>query len=133
MEDHVRNVGKLFFYAGIGFGVIAIGVFAAAGGMDGVLLTDDPFYKRDDLASIPLSRLLAAVYLVFSLVLAVPMVVVGRGILAWQGWAKTVGTLLSALLLLHFPVGTGIGVYGLWVLNDEATEFLFENAHARKR
>ncbi len=133
MENHVRNVGKLFFYSGIGFGVLSIGVFVAAGGMDGLLLTDDPFYKRNDLASIPLERLLAAAYLIFALAMAIPMMVVGRAILAWQGWAKTVGTLISALLLLLFPVGTAVGVYGLWVLTDEATEFLFENAHARRR
>jgi len=32
--------------------------------------------------------------------------------------------------MLLFPIGTGVGVYALWVLTDETTEFLFNNAPA---
>jgi hypothetical protein len=118
------------FYFGIAIGVIAILVLIGFGGMEGLLLTNNPFYKRKDLASIPLSRVLAATGVVFSLVLAVPMAVTGRGILQWKPWAKTLGMFVAAVGILHFPIGTGIGVYALWALTDEATEFLFANAPA---
>jgi len=111
-------------------GVTALIALVAAGGMDGVLMTDDPFYKRKDIASIPLERLLLALGIVYSLVMAVPLAVAGRGIIKWRPWAKTLGMLLSAVNMLFFPIGTGVGVYALWVLTDETTEFLFNNAPA---
>ena len=109
-------------------GVVALLVLVAGGGFSGILLTNDPFYKRNDIASIPLGRLLAVAYIVFSLVMAAPLAITGRAVMAFQPWAKTVGMLLSAANMLSFPIGTAIGVYALWVLNDEATEFLFENS-----
>ena len=115
---------------GITMGVTALITLIVAGGLDGVLLIDDPFYKRKDIASIPLHRLLAAIVIVYSLVMAVPIAVAGRGILNWQPWAKTLGMLVSAVNMLLFPIGTGVGVYALWVLTDESTEFLFNNAPA---
>jgi hypothetical protein len=130
LEIHVRNVGWCLFYFGIGMGVLALVVLVAAGGFSGLLLTNDPFYKRNDIASIPLARLLAMVYVVFSLLMAVPLALAGRGIVAFQPWAKTLGMLLAAVNMPHFPIGTAIGVYAIWVLNDEATEFLFANAPA---
>lgn len=130
METHVRNVGWVLFFLGITMGVTAFITLIVAGGLDGVMLTDDPFYKRKDIGSIPLDRLLAAIAIVYSLVMAVPITVAGRGILNWQPWAKTLGMLVSAVNMLLFPIGTGVGVYALWVLTDESTEFLFNNAPA---
>lgn len=128
MEVHVRNVGLVLFYLGIAMGVAALIALVAAGGMDGVLMTDDPFYRRKDIASIPLVRLLLALGIVYSLAMAVPLAVAGRGIVRWRPWAKTLGMLLSAINMLFFPIGTGVGLYALWVLTDETTEFLFNNA-----
>jgi hypothetical protein len=130
LETHVRNVGWSLFYFGIGMGVLALIVLVASGGFSGLMLTDDPFYKRKDIASIPLARLLAVLYVVFSLVMAAPMAVAGRGIVAFKPWAKTMGMLVAAVNMLSFPIGTGLGVYVLWALNDETTEFLFANAPA---
>ena len=130
METHVRNVGLILFYMGIAMGVLAIGVLVFNGGFSGLMLTNDPFYKRKDIASIPLTRLLAVVYVVYSLVMAVPLALMGRAILNWRTWAKTGGMFLAAVNMLFFPVGTVAGLYALWVLNDEATEFLFDHAPA---
>lgn len=112
-------------------GVIAAVTLLVAGGMDGVLLTDDPFYQRKDIGSIPLDRLLSAVAIVYSLIIAVPLVLTGRGIMGWRPWAKTVGMFLAGINMLFFPIGTGVGIYALWVLTDETTEFLFANTPAR--
>ncbi len=130
METHVRNVGLALLTLGILFAVVSLSVLYAFGGLDGVMMTNDPFYKRKDIGSIPLERLLGVVYLILSLALSGPMVLTGWGILRWSPWAKTVGLLLSAVILLHFPIGSGLGVYSLWVLTDESTEFLFANAPA---
>ena len=130
METHVRNVGWIMFCLGIAMGLTALIALIVGGGMDGVLMTDNPFYKRKDIGSIPLHRLLAALAIVYSLVMAAPIAATGLGILKWRPWAKTAGMLVGAVNMLFFPIGTGVGVYALWVLTDESTEFLFGNAPA---
>lgn len=130
MEIHVRNVGLILFYLGIVMGVTAVIVLVSFGGMSGLLLLDDPFYKRSDLASIPVSRLLTAAGVIFSIVIAAPLSIAGSGILRWRPWARILGMLLSAVNMLLFPIGTAVGLYAIWVLSDETTEFLFEHAPA---
>lgn len=125
MEVHVRNAGLVMFYYGIAIGLISLIVLFAFGGPEGIMMTNNPFYKRKDIATIPLDRLLLLVAIFYSLFLAIPTAVVGRGIMQFRPWAKTLGLFVSSLNLLFFPIGTGIGIYVLWVLTDEATEFLF--------
>ena len=57
--------------------------------------------------------------------LSAPGLVTGVGLLYFKPWARIVGIVLSAISLLGFPVGTAIGIYGLWVLLSRETERLF--------
>jgi hypothetical protein len=132
VETHVRNVGRLLFYMGIAMGSIALIVLFAHGGYKGLLLLNDPFSQRQDLASIPLSRLLATLAVTFSLAMAVPVAIAGRAILRLKPWARTYGLLVASVNMLLIPIGTAVGVYVLWVLNDEATEYLFHHTPARR-
>lgn len=52
-------------------------------------------------------------------VLASPDLILGLGLLWGAPWARTLGLLLSVLELPGFPVGTAIGLFGLWVLNGD--------------
>ena len=97
MEIHVRNVGWILLSLGIAMGLTAVISLIVAGGLDGVMMTNDPFYKRKDIGSIPLDRLLGAIAIVYSLIMAVPIALAGRGILAWKPWARTLGMLMSAI------------------------------------
>ena len=133
MEDHVRNVGRLLFYMGIAMGLIGLIVLISHGGYGGLLLTNNPLYRRTDLGSIPLPRVLAAVEVTFSLLMALPVTLAGWALLQWKPWAKTYALLVASLNMLLFPVGTLAGVYILWVLNDESTDYLFRHAEARRR
>jgi hypothetical protein len=129
LQEQIRAVGKLF----IGFGVVgavgSLGVLVAFGGMPG-LLAFDANARHNDLTTIPFERLAAAVYVSFSLLLTIPLVSVGRGILRWEPWAHTGGILAGAASILLFPVGTAIGLYALGVMLAPETEPLFLNPPA---
>lgn len=127
METHIRNAGRLLFWSAIIMAVIAVIVFIAAGGFSGLLMTDNPFYKRNDLASIPLDRIVALIYIVYSVVMAAPIAIAGKGISGFKPWARTFGTLIAAINMLNFPIGTAVGAYTVWAMSDETAEFLFEN------
>lgn len=114
-------------------GLIGLIVLVALGGYSGLLMTNNPLYTRTDLGSIPLPRVLAAVEVTFSLIMALPVSLAGWAVLQWKSWAKTYALLVASLNMLLFPVGTLVGVYILWVLNDETTEYLFRHAESRRR
>lgn len=58
--------------------------------------------------------------------LALPGLIVGIGLLNLKPWARVCGLILSGLELLNMPVGTALGLYGLWVLLQPESERLFE-------
>jgi uncharacterized membrane protein (DUF2068 family) len=60
------------------------------------------------------------------LVLSLPCLVLGWGLYNFRKWARILGLILSAISLLNFPIGTAVGVYGLWVLLKPETEVLFK-------
>jgi len=57
--------------------------------------------------------------------LALPMIVIGAGLLRFRPWSRWAGTILSVFSLLHFPLGTITGVYALSVLLSPDTDPLF--------
>jgi hypothetical protein len=64
--------------------------------------------------------------LIIMLVLSVPGIIAGIGLLSFQPWARILTIVLSVLDLMNIPLGTILGVYGLWVLLSNESERLFE-------
>ena len=64
------------------------------------------------------------------LILSLPGLIAGIGLLKFRPWARILGIVISALDLMSVPIGTAIGIYGLWVLLSNETEALFRNASA---
>jgi hypothetical protein len=59
------------------------------------------------------------------LVLGVLGVAAGWGLWQREPWARIVAIILGVISLLHFPLGTALGIYTLWVLlpNEAAAEY----------
>lgn len=49
-------------------------------------------------------------------------IVTGWGLLERQPWARIMALILGILSLLHFPFGTALGIYTLWVLMPAESE-----------
>jgi hypothetical protein len=49
----------------------------------------------------------------------------GWGLIERQPWARILAIVLGCLALLHFGIGTALGIYTLWVLlpSDSAREY----------
>jgi hypothetical protein len=58
--------------------------------------------------------------------LALPGIVAGIGLLQFAPWARILTIVLSALHLLNVPLGTALGIYGLWAMTKRETAELFE-------
>jgi hypothetical protein len=49
----------------------------------------------------------------------------GYGVLKHQSWARIAAIVLSAISLIEIPIGTALGIYGLWIMFNKETEAIF--------
>jgi hypothetical protein len=69
---------------------------------------------------------IGAFVLICALVLSLPGIIAGIGLLSFKPWARILTIVVSILDLLNIPFGTALGVYGLWVLFNDDGARLFE-------
>ncbi len=129
MASHVRILAILYIVFG-SFGVLtAVGILAVFGGIAGVVNASG---EPDALTAVPILGLIGGVIFFFILILSIPGIVAGIGLLQYREWARILTIVLSALQLVNVPFGTALGVYGLWVLLQDQTTALFRNPAARR-
>lgn len=123
MGQHVKILGILhIIYAGF---VLAIGVvvLAVMGGLAGFLSAAGD--SGDTHVAPPILGLIGFGVFCFFLLLSLPGIVGGFGLLQFKPWARILVIVLSAFELLSVPFGTALGIYGLWILLNGETERLF--------
>ena len=62
---------------------------------------------------------------IVSIVISVPMIIAGIGILSLKSWSRILHMVVWAPVLLWFPIGTLIGIFQIWaVTTQESTQLL---------
>jgi hypothetical protein len=61
----------------------------------------------------------------FFIILSLPGLIGGIGLLSFRPWARIVVLVLGFLDLVNVPIGTALGIYTIWVLFNNETEKLF--------
>jgi hypothetical protein len=123
MVTHVKVLGTLHIIFGALGVFVGLGILLMFGGISAVVGMSDQ--SGDAAVAIPILGGIAAFLFVLVLILALPGIVAGIGLLQFRSWARTLTIILSAISLLNFPFGTALGIYGLWVLLQTSTEPLF--------
>jgi len=116
MESHVTAVAALrigYNTLGVIFGLIILTVLATIGAI-----------THDEDANIILS-IVGFVVGGGLIVLSIPGIIGGIGLLKHKEWARILVLILSAMDLINIPIGTAVGVYSLWVLVQDETAKLF--------
>ncbi|MBL8179376.1 MAG: hypothetical protein JNK48_32155 [Bryobacterales bacterium] len=121
MEAHLRRTGFLNIALGILGVLICIVILILFKGPSGVLLIN----ARVGGSATTTEGFVTACAMVYLLVMAGPQILVGRGLLNCQEWARNLGMIVSIFGFIHIPVGTVIGIYSLWVLTSYEVEPLF--------
>jgi hypothetical protein len=62
------------------------------------------------------------------LLLAIPGIVAGVGLLQRRGWGRVLAMVVGFLGLVNFPIGTAIGIYTFWVLLQDAAADVFASS-----
>ncbi len=125
MQTHVRLLGWLHIVFGAIGVLIGGSIFLLFGGIAGVVTMAEP--GPDAFVAVPILGFIGALVLGIMLVLSVPGIVIGAGLLSMQPWARIGMIVLSALHLLNFPFGTALGAYGLWALLSPEVTAAFES------
>ena len=122
MEQHVKVLGILNIVYGAMIALAGVVVLAIFGGLAGVVGMSG---EQDAEVGAGVLGLIGTILPIILFVLAAPSIIAGVGLLKYQGWARILTIVLSALHLLSLPLGTALGVYGFWVLLKPETEMLF--------
>jgi hypothetical protein len=122
METHVKVLGTLnIAFGALGLiGALALllvfGVSAGAVGVSG---------DSDAAFAVPIIGITGVALVTFLVILSLPGVIVGVGLLRLRPWARIGGIVISIMSLIMIPFGTVLGAYGLWVLFSKESERLF--------
>lgn len=126
METHVRVLGLLYVALATLVVLFASLIFVSLGSAAGIVgASADP---RNAAIAIPVIGVVGTALVSLMLLLALPVVLVGVGLLYFKPWARVGGLVVGALALILFPWGTILGVYALWVLFSKETERLFDHS-----
>ena len=107
MSTHIKVLGWLHIIFGV------FGLFTALAVFGGTILGSLFSGSISGMVGIGLVGSFAAAVVAM---LAIPGLIAGDGLLKFRPWARILTIVLSVFELIHFPYGTALGVYGLWVL-----------------
>ena len=123
MAQHVKILGILHIVFGALCVLGGLIVLAVMGGIAGIVGASDQ--SQDAAAAVPILAIIGAGVCILCLVLGLPGLIGGIGLLQFKPWARITVIVLSALDLIHIPFGTVLGIYGFWVLLNPETEAMF--------
>jgi hypothetical protein len=128
MRDHVRILGILNIVFGALIILIGLASLLFFGGVAALVVWVAD--ASDANVAVPVLGVIGAVIFVVLLLVSLPSIIAGVGLLKYQPWARVLTIILSALNLMNVPIGTALGVYGLWVLLNGEAERLFATREA---
>jgi len=125
MKQHVTVVGALHIgYSAFQIlgGIVAF-VFIVGGGLLGGLIEEEGIV-------IAIAAVIGILIAVWTVLLSVPGIIGGIGLLKYRSWARYLVLVLSGVRLLNIPIGTAIGVCSIWVLAQDETAQLLGSGSA---
>jgi len=121
---HIQILGILnIIWGSLGL-VAALIILLIFGGVMGLIQAaahGDP----DAYFAIPIVGLIGSIVVFILLIVSLPAVIAGAGLLRMSPWARIMAIVVSALHLFSIPFGTALGIYGLWVMLSDETIRLF--------
>jgi hypothetical protein len=121
MEKHLRVLSVLFIvYGSLHLLASMAGwVFMRWSGLAHTFNSGEMYGRYAFLSGI------VAILLFFVFLVSIGCIIGGIGLLNRRRWARVLVLVLSFLALIHFPLGTALGIYGIWVLMKDETDAYF--------
>ncbi len=119
MENHIKPLGILYIVFGVMGAIAAVVMLLLFIAGATLIATEDPEVGE-------ILAILGTVLAIFLMVISVPNIIAGYGLLKFYSWARILTLILSFLNLPAFPIGTPLGVYGIVVLFDDNVKRRFQ-------
>ncbi len=119
MDNHIKPLGILYIVFGVMGAIAAVVILLLFIAGATLMATEDPEVGE-------ILAILGTVVAIFLLVISVPNIIAGYGLLKFCSWARILTLILSFLNLPAFPIGTLLGVYGIVVLFDDNVKRRFQ-------
>jgi hypothetical protein len=113
---HVQILGWLF--------IINSAIVLILGLVSMLILPAAGLFSGDETA-VPILTTIGVIGALFFVLLAVPGLVAGYGLLKQRPWARVLTLLLAVFELFQFPLGTALGVYAFVVLLQDSADQYF--------
>ena len=123
MASHIKIIAILHIVFGSLGILLALGFLMLFGGIAGVVGLSGR--SGDAAVAVPVLGAIGAFLFVLVLLLSLPGVIGGVGLLRFAPWSRIWMIVLSAIHLVNVPIGTALGVYGLWALTKPESLALF--------
>jgi len=120
MDTHVKVIGWLYIVLGI-LGILSalcVGGIIAGGGL---LSQEQEAIAATSIVAIVLGGLL--------LLISIPNIIVGVGLVKFKSWARILAIIIGILNLFNFPIGTALGIYTLVIMFNSETPPVFEHPY----
>ena len=134
MREHIRILGILNIIMGGLVALVGCIILLAAGGFAtfiGAAISSGRYGDPGDGAiAAPIIATVGLVVAIFFFLLSLPSIIGGWGLLRFKPWSRILMIVVSVLSLFHVPLGTALGVYGLWVLFSEDARRILESGGA---
>ena len=118
MNSHIKALSAIYLvWGGMGIiaGVIVLTIFVIG---DGLMAVDDPN------AGLVFGTI-GIILVVITAIISVPNIMAGWALIKHKSWGRILTIILSILNVFAFPLGTALGIYGLWGLfQPEAIQIL---------
>ena len=126
--DHSKAIGILHLVYG-GFSILMMfGMCALFLGVFGFMATGQPGGEAPPMFIV---TIVMVFMFLFYIVLAVPSLLAGYGLLKQRKWAKVMAIVAAVVAAMSVPFGTALCVYTLWFLFGDKGRALYDNpAHA---
>ena len=123
MDTHVKVLAILYIIFGVLGTLCGLALMVLLSAIGAAGAASDP----DAWLALPVLGITGAALGAFMLLLSLPGIIAGFGLLKYQPWARILTIVLSALNLMNIPFGTILGVYGIWVmLSDEGSRLFVQ-------
>jgi hypothetical protein len=122
-EDHNKAVGICHLaYGGLSALMMILMLFFI-GAILGLLAADRP----------PVGLLMFMLFFImaWSLILTLPSLIAGYGILKHKSWARPASIVAAVMETMSFPIGTAVAVYSFWFMFSEAGKAMYDKNSAR--
>jgi len=127
MDMHVKVLGALEIALGV-MGLFGAAVLLVVFGVGAALVGSSG--QPGTSVAMPVIGLTGMALVVFLVLMSLPGIIIGIGLIRLRPWARIAAIVLSIFSLTMMPFGTVVGIYGLWVLFNGETERLFTTASA---